>query len=262
MSIAYINSNSLPCRCWLDGTITSNIIINGTTSFTWLNKIGNTQYDFLQTVSTRFPTFSGKGVTFNSGQRLFPRNLDILNSADSYSIILIAEPLSSSSGQQLLTIGNTSVSFNNFIELKQDNKLMNQLSSPKVLISTIAGESDLIDINLNTQNANVFITSHYTKYGYTEFSNDVSNFNQRVHCTRGYIRSTNPRIFFLGNSESVNTPYLNKINHFLLFSPAISNTHLITLSNLILDSMRNIIWDNITTVQWDIMGLTEWDTII
>lgn len=261
MSLTYINSNSLPCRTWLDATTSSNIVINGTTSFTWLNKMGNTNYDFLQTTSSRFPTFSGKGVSFNSGQRLFPRVLDILNTGDSYSIIMISEPLSSGNNQQILTVGNTSVSFNNFIEIEQDNKVINQLSSPRVLISTIAGESNLTDFNLNTQYANCFITSHYTKYGYCEFSNDVNTFKQRVHTTRGYIRSTNPRIFFLGNSESVNNPYLNKINHFLLFCPAISNTHLLNLSNLILDSMRNIVWDTITTIQWDALTI-EWDTII
>lgn len=261
MSLSYISTNSLPCRTWLDATVSSNIVINGTTSFTWLNKLGNTNYDFLQTTNTRFPSLSGKGVSFSAGARLFPRNLDILNGADSYSIILITEPLSTGTSQQILTIGNTSVSFNNFIEIKQDNKLVTQLSSPKTLISSIGGINNLSDINLNTQFANVFITSHYTKLGYAEFSNDISNFNQRLHCTRGYIRPTNPRVFFLGNSENTNTPYLNKINHFLLFSPAISNTHLLNLTNLILDSMKNLVWDNLTTTQWDTVGV-EWETII
>lgn len=261
MSIAYINSNSLPCKTWLDATISSNIVINGTTSFTWLNKLGNTTYDFLQTTSSRFPTLSGKGIVFSGGARLSPRNLNILNDDDSYSIIMISEPISSSVNQQILTVGNTSTSFNNFIEIEQDNKIVNQLSSPKILISTIATPSNLSDIYINTQYANIFITSHYTKYGYTEFSTDTTNFTQRVHNTRGYIRSTNPRIFFLGNTENTNNPYLNKINHFLLFCPAISNTHLLTLSNLILDSMRNLVWDNLTTSQWDTIGI-EWDSII
>lgn len=258
--LEYINNNSLPCKTWLNGTNPSNFVVTGG-SFTWLNSLGNTNYDFLTTNLANFPNLVTKGVTFNSTSKLSPRNLNILSADDSYSIIVISEPLSTSNNQQLLTVGNTVNTLTNFIEYSQNNKSLSQQFSVKTLLGSL-NTTNLTDTILSTQTANLFISSHYTKYGYSEFSTNGVTFQDSVVTTKGSIKSSTPRIILLGNKELTNLPYLNKVNHFLVFCPALSKSVAVELSNLLLDSMRNILWDNLSTTQWDIIGSIEWDTIL
>ncbi len=112
LSLDYIETNSLPCRSYLDFTNMAYTSIVGST-FTQLNLTGNTDYDFISTGALNFPIRGAQGMTFTSTQKLFPRVSGIISGASSYSLLIVSK----NSNNSLLKVGKINPNLPKLLEI-------------------------------------------------------------------------------------------------------------------------------------------------
>lgn len=219
----YITANALPNTLWLDGTDSSTISVIGST-FTWLNKFGNTNYDFLQTNVASHPFVTSRGVSFGSNRRVSPRVTSILQGIESYSMIVISTG-NAVTQQAVLSISKNNPSLPKLLEYDYVTNTVEQQFSILNVINQLSTNSFL-------NNIKTLLLSHDIKYGKTSVSTNQTTFDTYINSDKGYLLSNFPSAFYLGNSVD-NIPFTGDLVHFLLFTPAISNTHLLNIGNIL-----------------------------
>jgi len=222
-AFSYIIDNSLPCVTYLDFSDPSSITVSGNT-YTALNKIGNTTYDFIATTLQEHPVATPNGANFSAFSRLRPRNSNILQGATSYSVIAISNSIPSTK-QTLVEVGKNNPNLPKLLELTYENRKFTQKYSQLNLTDRLYESGDL-------DSTQIVLYSHNVVQGLYDLSINKSPFTNSTKVDRGYLRNNFPSTFFLGNSVGT-LPFLGELSQFLLFSPAISELDLLALANLL-----------------------------
>lgn len=253
----YITSNDLPCTFWLDGTDDTTITYNSE-SFTWRNKLGNINYDFLQTDNTKLPTKVGRGVSFSSDQFLYPRTNQIFSNKNTYSLIFITQT-DTSNEQQILSVRKEVTAKPYLLTYNYNESKLNQGFSILNISDQITSEvvSDEVIGSIATQSV---IINHNIKFGNTSICIDSTNFNTQINRDKGFIIDINLKSIKLGNSIP-NLPLTGIINHVMMFSPVIAESDLIYISGLLFDTVDRLRWDNITVSLWNSLTEDDWNNI-
>lgn len=247
----YLDTNSLTtsAKVWLSGKDTSTII-SDTSTFTWKNKLGEVDYDFLQSNASLHPVYSPPGVTFVDDDKLYPRVNDLFTAVSSYSIILISEGSDFSLENKILSIGKSNPLIPKFLEYSyKDSKVEQQFSLVNI-------QNILKSTGFLTSQQTVGI-NHTLKYGLTRISINKDPFQVQINSDKGHVFNNYPGNFYLGNSNT-NLPFTGKLLHFLVFIPEISETHINNIIDILLlqyiwDELAEDDWNSITNDDWDIM---------
>jgi len=261
-TLDYISNNNLTCKVCLDGTDTNNVYINSSGIFTLVNLIGNTNYDFIQSNSTLFPSINGnEGLVFNSNQKLYSRNSNLFDNADSYTIINFLTGSTFTSNQLLegsKSISTSPAGLEYFIETYDIMQQHSRLNIYNTIINnlTYIGLTDSNEVS----NIQVFVINHNIKYGITEFSYNQGNYITYLNKDRGSFSTNILNNIYLGNSSSASKPLGNYFRHLLIFIPAIGNTDINNIVTTLLNP--NIIWHEISSNQWNSISSLNWNTII
>ena len=257
----YINTNSLPCKVLLDGTDTTNVYVTSNNIFTIVNLIGNTDYDFIQTDSTLFPSInSSLGLVFNSNQRVYSRNSNLFDNAQSYTLINFLTGSTFTSNQLLQstkTISTKPCGIEYFIETYDIQQQHSRLNITNTITNPLT-YSGLTDTN-NLTNIQVFVINHNIKYGITQFSYNESNYISYLNRDKGDFTTGIINNIYLGNSSTSSKPLGNYFRHLLIFIPAISDLDINNIVNLLL--APSVIWTQISATIWNKMSNTNWNTI-
>jgi len=216
LSLDYIDTNSLPCRSYLDFTNTSYSSISGST-FTQLNLTGNTDYDFISTGALNFPQRGDFGATFTSTQKLSPRVSGIISGASSYSLLIVSK----NSGNSLLKVGKTNPNLPKSLEIDYTTTNFAQNYSR---LNVADRELTLGDL----ETTQVCLLSHDVVTGVTNTSINLADFQQNTKLDAGYMLP-NLSSFVLGEG------FGGELLNFLLFVPAIDNVHLLELGRRVSD---------------------------
>lgn len=224
--LTYIDDNNLPCVTWIDGTDSSMLSISGST-FTAKNKLDNIAYDFIQTNPTLHPIISTNGISFTDNKRLFPRQADIFSPVleqSSYSMIFVTKgnPVTH---QQLLSIAKNNPALPKFLDIQQED------GASKHSFANVNLES-FLTFEPFVGSTQTLMFSHDIRLGRTDVSVNKAPFTHYINTNKGYILNNFPSSFYLGNSSST-LPFVGELLHFLIFIPAIDNTHLTNLGNLL-----------------------------
>ena len=214
LSLDYIAINSLPCRSYLDFTNPSYSSVSGAT-FTQLNLTGNTDYDFISTGALNFPQRGSEGITFTSTQKLSPRISSIISDASSYSLLIVSK----NSDNSLLKVGKTNPNLPKLLEIDYTATNFAQNYSR---LNVTDRELTLGDL----ETTQVCLLSHDVVTGVTNTSINLTDFQQNTKLDAGYMLP-NLSSFVLGEGFS------GELLNFLLFVPAIDNTHLLELGRRI-----------------------------
>jgi hypothetical protein len=216
LSISYITDNNLPCRTYLDFTNPSYSSISGN-SFTQLNLIGNTDYDFISTGALNFPQRGVEGITFTSTQKLSPRVSDIISGASGYSLLVVSK----NSANSLLKVGKTNPNLPKLLEIDYTTTNFAQNYSR---LNVSDRELTLGDL----ETTQVCLLSHDVVTGVTNTSINLADFQQNTKLDAGYMLP-NLSSFVLGEG------FGGELLNFLLFVPAIDNVHLLELGRRVSD---------------------------
>jgi hypothetical protein len=216
LSLDYIDTNSLPCRTYLDFTNPAYSSVSGS-NFTQLNLTGNTDYDFISTGALNFPVRGSQGITFTSTQKLSPRGSGIISGASSYSLLIVSK----NSGNSLLKVGKTNPNLPRLLEIDYTPTNFAQNYSR---LNVADRELTLGDL----ETTQVCLISHDVVTGVTNTSINLADFQQNTKLDAGYMLP-NLSSFVLG--EGFDGELLN----FLLFVPAIDNLHLLELGRRVSD---------------------------
>lgn len=210
LSLDYIVDNSLPCRSYLDFTNPSYSSVSGV-SFTQLNLIGNTDYDFISTGAVNFPQRGVEGITFTSTQKLSPRISDIISGASSYSLLIVSK----NSDNSLIKVGKTNPNLPKLLEI---DYTVTNFSQNYSRLNVADRELTLGDL----ETTQVCLLSHDVVTGVTNTSINLADFQQNTKLDTGYMLP-NLSSFVLGEG------FGGELLNFLLFVPAIENAHLLEL---------------------------------
>lgn len=247
--LTYINDNSLPCKTWLSAKNPSNFSISGDT-FRWINSIGNSEYDFIQSNSSLHPTYTINGVSFSGEHKLFPVNTDIFTGVSSYSLIFITTG-SLTSRNTLLNVSKVSPTKPSWMEEYYTESEISQQFSLVNVANTVGHEYTDVDTNY-------FATSRDIKYGITKLKIGSEGFIAYVNSDKGTVINNYPGHFFLGNSADSSHPFQGNLIDFLIFTPAISD---VDIENLIVLLLADILsWNDLTVSDWEGIGV-EWDEV-
>jgi hypothetical protein len=216
LSLDYIADNALPCRSYLDFTNVAYSSVSGAT-FTQLNLIDNTDYDFISTGALNFPQRGVQGMTFTSTQKLSPRVPDIISGASSYSLLVVSK----NSDNSLLKVGKTNPNLPKLLEIDYTSTNFAQSYSR---LNVADRELTLGDL----ETTQVCLLSHDIVTGVTNTSINLADFRQNAKLDAGYMLP-NLSSFVLGEG------FGGELLSFLLFVPAIDNTHLLELGRRISD---------------------------
>lgn len=216
LSLDYIVDNSLPCRSYLDFTNPSYSSVSGT-SFTQLNLIGNTDYDFISTGLVNHPTRGSQGIRFTSTQKLFPRVSGIITDAPSYSLLIVSK----NSDNSLLKVGKTNPNLPKLLEIDYTATNFAQNYSR---LNVADQELTLGDL----ETTQVCLISHDVVTGVTNTSINLADFQQNTKLDAGYMLP-NLSSFVLGEG------FGGELLNFLLFVPAIDNLYLLELGRRVSD---------------------------
>jgi hypothetical protein len=216
LSLDYINTNSLPCRSYLDFTNPSYSSISGST-FTQLNLIGNTDYDFISTGALNFPQRGVEGITFTSAQKLSSRVSDIISGTSSYSLLVVSK----NSDNSLLKVGKTNPNLPKLLEIDYTATNFAQNYSR---LNVADRELTLGDL----ETTQVCLLSHDVVTGVTNTSINLADFQQNTKLDAGYMLP-NLSSFVLGEG------FGGELLNFLIFVPAIENVHLLELGRRVSD---------------------------
>jgi hypothetical protein len=216
LSLDYINTNSLPCRSYLDFTNPSYSSISGS-SFVQLNLTGNTDYDFISTGALNFPQRGIEGITFTSTQKLSPRVSGIITGASSYSLLVVSK----NSNNSLLKVGKTNPNLPKLLEIDYTTTNFAQNYSRLNIADRELALGDL-------ETTQVCLLSHDVITGVTNTSINLADFQQNTKLDVGYMLP-NLSSFVLGEG------FGGELLNFLLFVPAINNVHLLELGRRVSD---------------------------
>jgi hypothetical protein len=217
LSLDYIADNALPCRSYLDFTNVAYSSVSGST-FTQLNLIGNTDYDFISTGALNFPQRGVEGITFTSTQKLSPRVSDIIGAgASSYSLLVVSK----NSDNSLLKVGKTNPNLPKLLEIDYTTTNFSQNYSR---LNVADRELTLGDL----ETTQVCLLSHDVVTGITNTSINLADFQQNTKFDAGYMLP-NLSSFVLGEG------FGGELLNFLLFVPAIDNLHLLELGRRVSD---------------------------
>lgn len=211
---------------WIDCTDSTKISITGST-FTVLNKTGNTSYDFIQTDPSNHPVITDEGISFSGDNHLRPRQLDIFSPVlqnPSYSMVFITKG-NPRIEQQLLSISKNNPDLPKFLDIRQYEGHSKKSFSNVNLQSFLSFPAFISSIQSLS-------FSHDIRLGRTVASVNNSSFKPYIDTNKGYILSNFPSAFYLGNSNTL-LPYLGSILHFLIFIPSIAPEHLHNIVNLL-----------------------------
>jgi hypothetical protein len=244
----YITTNNLPLITWLNAS-PENIVVSGN-SFTWKNSNNNTSFDFIQNIFSKHPIVSTDGVSFTSSNSISSRNPNLID-GKSYSIIGISK---NSFGidqvlVQLKQLVNTSV---NVITYKQlAGKLLQEYR--RTYLNTLLTFSNTI-----AETVNIVCINHFVKLGRTTGRVDNSPHELRETLQNAYKLETGGAV--IGDATIVN------LYHFLVFSPAISETQLDDIVDLLIASTPSLnpnpFWDLLITDTWDTITEAIWNNIL
>lgn len=221
--LSYLEDNDLPCRIWLDSSDLATINISGNT-FTWTNKIGISNYDFIQTTLANHPTVTSGGISFESNQNLQIRNNNVFSNAKSYSIVLITKQ-NTLSPISAIQVGKNNPSYSKFIDIEYDNNLIDREFSLENLTSSLE--------NTHSESPQQLLLSHYIQQGLTSVSLDANPFQNKHFSSKGNVLDNLNAGFYLGNNSLGTQPFTGRILHFLLFSPAISDLQLFEVASFV-----------------------------
>jgi len=210
LSLDYIVDNSLPCRSYLDFTNPSYSSVSGV-SFTQLNLIGNTDYDFISTGLANHPTRGSQGIQFASTQKLSSRVSSIISGASSYSVLIVSK----NSDNSLLKVGKINPNLPKLLEIGYTATNFAQNYSR---LNVADRELTLGDL----ETTQVCLLSHDVVTGVTNTSINLADFQQNTKLDAGYMLP-NLSSFVLGEG------FGGELLNFLLFVPAIENMHLLEL---------------------------------
>ena len=216
LSLDYIADNALPCRSYLDFTNVAYSSVSGST-FTQLNLIGNTDYDFISTGALNFPQRGVEGITFTSTQKLSPRVSDIISGASGYSLLVVSK----NSANSLLKVGKTNPNLPKLLEIDYTTTNFAQNYSR---LNVSDRELTLGDL----ETTQVCLLSHDVVTGVTNTSINLADFQQNTKLDAGYMLP-NLSSFVLGEG------FGGELLNFLLFVPAIDNVHLLELGRRVSD---------------------------
>jgi hypothetical protein len=216
LSLDYIADNALPCRSYLDFTNVAYSSVSGAT-FTQLNLIDNTDYDFISTGALNFPQRGVQGMTFTSTQKLSPRVSGIISGASSYSLLVVSK----NSNDSLLKVGKTNPNLPKLLEIDYTTKNFTQNYSR---LNVADRELTLGDL----ETTQVCLISHDVVTGVTNTSINLTDFQQNTKLDAGYMLP-NLSSFVLGEG------FGGELLNFLLFVPAIENIHLLELGRRVSD---------------------------
>jgi type 1 fimbria pilin len=216
LSLDYIATNSLPCRSYLDFTNVAYTSIVGAT-FTQLNLIGNTDYDFISTGLPNHPTRGDFGIQFTSTQKLSPRVSGIISGASSYSLLIVSK----NSNNSLLKVGKTNPNLPKLLEIDYNSTNFAQNYSR---LNVADRELTLGDL----ETTQVCLLSHDVVTGVTNTSINLADFRQNTKLDAGYMLP-NLSSFVLGEG------FGGELLNFLIFVPAIDNLHLLELGRRVSD---------------------------
>lgn len=216
LSLDYINTNSLPCRTYLDFTNIAYTSIVGAT-YTQLNLTGNTDYDFISTGLANHPTRGDFGIQFTSAQKLFPRVSGIISGAPSYSLLVVSK----NSDNSLLKVGKTNPNLPKLLEIDYTTTNLSQNYSR---LNVADRELTIGDL----ETTQVCLLSHDVVTGVTNTSINLADFQQNTKLDAGYMLP-NLSSFVLGEG------FGGELLNFLLFVPAIENVHLLELGRRVSD---------------------------
>jgi hypothetical protein len=216
LSLDYIADNALPCRSYLDFTNVAYSSVSGAT-FTQLNLIDNTDYDFISTGALNFPQRGVQGMTFTSTQKLSPRVPDIISGASSYSLLVVSK----NSDNSLLKVGKTNPNLPKLLEIDYTSTNFAQSYSR---LNVADRELTLGDL----ETTQVCLLSHDIVTGVTNTSINLADFRQNAKLDAGYMLP-NLSSFVLGEG------FGGELLNFLIFVPAIDNLHLLELGRRVSD---------------------------
>lgn len=216
LSLDYIETNSLPCRTYLDFTNVAYTTVSGST-LTQLNLTGNTDYDFISTGVINFPQRGSQGVTFTSTQKLAPRVSGIISGASSYSLLIVSK----NSNNSLVKVSKTNPNLPKLLEIDYTATNFTQNYSR---LNVADRELTLGDL----ETTQVCLLSHDVVTGVTNTSINLADFQQNTKLDAGYMLP-NLSSFVLGEG------FGGELLNFLLFVPAIDNVHLLELGRRVSD---------------------------
>jgi hypothetical protein len=243
----YVTANNLSLITWLDAS-PSNIVISGN-NFTWVNKTGNTSFDFIQTLFAKHPSVTSDGVSFTSNTSLSSRNTGLIN-GKSYSIIAISKD-NAGIDQVLISLRqlvNSSVDVIKYSQLS--DKLLQEYQ--RTYLKTLLNFSNSV-----IESVNIICINHFVKLGRTSVRVNDFPYELVGNIQNAYKMQVSSSI--IGEADLLN------LYHFLVFSPAIEEAQLDDIVDLLIASTSalnpNPFWDLIITDTWN--NLTEgiWNNI-
>lgn len=244
----YVTANNLSLITWLDAS-PSNIVISGN-NFAWVNKKGNTSFDFIQTLFSKHPVVTSDGVSFTSSKSVFSRNSGLID-GKSYSIIAISKN-SSGIDQVLISLRRLVNSSVNVVKYSQlSDKLLQEYQ--RTYLKTLLNFSTSV-----IESINILCISHFVKLGRTSVRVNGFPYELIGNLQNAYKMQVSSSI--IGEANLIN------LYHFLVFSPAITEAQLDDIVDLLIASTPalnpNPFWDLIITDTWD--NLTEglWNNIL
>lgn len=256
----YINTNSLPCKTYLDATKPANILISGN-NFTLINLLGNTNYDFIQSDILLHPTTVPKGITFSNTEQLHFRNSNVLDNIDSYTLINVVSGTDFSNNQLLYASKSDSTiapalqySYESSTFQQQHSRLSlyNYLNQNLTYINTIVKS-----LPYTIQNV---VVNHNIKYGISSINTNQSGYVNNINTDKGQFSTGTINQIYLGNNDNGTKPFSNVFKQLLLFVPQIAEVDIqYILSRLLL---TQIVWEEIANDDWENIESDMWDDII
>jgi hypothetical protein len=246
--LTYVTTNNLPLITWLDASPV-NITISGNT-FTWINRQGNTSFDFIQNIFGKHPTVSGDGVSFTSTKSIASRNSGLID-GKSYTIIALSKD-NSGIDQVLVSLRqlvNSSVSVVKYSQLS--GKLLQEYR--RTYLRTLLEFSNTI-----IESVNIIGINHFVKEGRTSVR--INGFPYEL------IGNLQNAYKIQVSSSIIGEANLTNLYHFLVFSPAITEAQLDDIVDLLIASTPalnpNPFWDLIITDTWDTLTEAIWNNIL
>lgn len=221
----YSADNNLELGFWLDCTDSSFRTDIGNT-FTLLNRTGNTAYDFLQNQPDFHPIKNFSSISFLDSQHLVPRNNDIFNGLNEYSIIFIFQNISSAQ-LTFLNLSKNEGGLPDYLEYKYNNGELQQQHS------ILNVENNLNVVVSNAEDAIIFAIRHDVFVGKTSCISNLDEIALRANKDYGYILNNFPTKFILGNNVELNSPFRNSLKHVLFFKKYISKDNINYITNII-----------------------------
>lgn len=246
--LSYVTANNLSLITWLDAS-PSNIVVSGN-NFTWINKTGNTSFDFIQTLFSKHPSVTSDGISFTSSTSVFSRATGLID-GKSYSIVAISRD-SSGIDQVLVSLKQLVNSSVNVVRYSQlSDKLLQEYQ--RTYLKTLLNFSESI-----IESINIICINHLVKLGRTSVR--VNGFPYEI------IGNLQNAYKMQVGSSIIGEANLTNLYHFLVFSPSITEAQLDDIVDLLLASTPALnptpFWDLIITDTWNNLTEGTWNNIL